>query len=126
MHLLFEVVGTPFEVHPRHRGQVGGREAQLLNLLVECLAAHQVGGLRVARHLLVLQPVFLLAVLLLVEGLLLQHPVGTLDNDRLDDIVHLLYHDNAFPEILSHRLVEISIRASAEPTSFLIWRSSSL
>ena len=30
-----------------------------------------------------------------------------LDNGRLDDIVHFLRHDNGFPEILSHRLVEI-------------------
>ena len=79
-YLLFEVIGTPFEVHPRHRRQVAGREAQLLYLLVERLVAHQVGGLGVARHRLILQLVFLLAVLLHVEGLLLQHPIGALDD----------------------------------------------
>ena len=30
-----------------------------------------------------------------------------LDNRRLDDIVHFLRYDNGFPEILSHRLIEI-------------------
>jgi len=30
-----------------------------------------------------------------------------LDNGRLNDIVHFLRYDNSFPEIFSHRLIEV-------------------